>query len=217
MSPHFALWFATQACNYRCPYCWQDDRPLQKTVGTADQWIRGWNRLRPNILDITGGEPLGVPWMVDVMSGLDPSINLALTTNLSNSLLDLIKRVPPTRLVSITASWHPTQRMSLEHFTAKCVLLSKRGYAVTVNYVTWPEQLWMTDHFRRWFQDAGLVFHVDPYAPHSEAKSLPLSDTERTYVGQFLTAQRSTHPTGYYATLAFGMRAFNLTASSTVV
>lgn len=194
MNVRSALWFATDACNYRCPYCWQQDKPLPKQAGTLEDWLAAWNRLAPDMLDITGGEPFVVPWMLDLMASLDPSIKLAVTTNLSKSVIDLIKRVPPHRLVSVTTSWHPTQRMGLEEFTAKCVLLQKRGYHVVVNYLTWPEQLWITNHFRQWFVNTRLPFHVDKYAPHSEAKALPPNEAERAYAAPLVGPDRGPHP-----------------------
>ena len=57
-----AIWWTTMACNFKCKYCWEvqaQERGEFKSVPfrPAQDWLEVWNRLRPQLLDITGGEP----------------------------------------------------------------------------------------------------------------------------------------------------------------
>ncbi len=66
-----------------------------------------------------------MPGLLDIIGGLDDGIRCAITTNLSHSVLDLVQRVSPSRLVHITCSFHPTQNgthsnpMNVETFTGR--------------------------------------------------------------------------------------------------
>ncbi len=80
-----AIWWTTMACNFKCKYCWEvqaqelgEFQPVPFRPGK--DWLEAWNRLRPQLLDITGGEPFLMPDLLDVLTGLDPAIRLAITT-----------------------------------------------------------------------------------------------------------------------------------------
>jgi hypothetical protein len=49
-------------------------------------------------------------------------------------------------------------------FLGRCLMLKNRGFHITVNYVGWPEQLWLTDFYKNMFESNGLRFHFDPYS-----------------------------------------------------
>jgi MoaA/NifB/PqqE/SkfB family radical SAM enzyme len=176
MPLHSAVWFTTMACNYHCHYCWEVQAqdhgefkpgPWDKT---ADRWVAAWNRLRPNVLDVTGGEPFLLPWLVDFYQRLDPAIRCGMTTNISHDLTQFVQKIPPERFINITCSWHPSDNGTKTHpnnlylFTGRLLMLKERGYPVQVNYVAWPEQQWLIADFKKWFEDHGVRFHVDPYS-----------------------------------------------------
>lgn len=199
-----AVWFTTFACNFKCHYCWEvqaQERGEYKPApfGTsADPWLTAWNRLRPAVIDITGGEPFLIPWFVDLVAGLVPAIRLGLTTNLSHDLTQFVQRVPADRFVSITCSFHPSENGTHKHpmnpdlFLGRCLLLKNRGFHVTVNFVTWPEQLWLIDEYKFRFERHGLRFHVDPYSSIAYYP-FEFSAAERAYVKPFLSADRRPH------------------------
>lgn len=199
-----AVWFTTMACNYHCHYCWEvqaQDRGEFKAAPwdkTSDRWVAAWNRLKPGILDVTGGEPFLLPWLVDFYERLDPGIQLGMTTNISHDLTQFVQRVPPERFVNITCSWHPSdngtkgQPNNLFLFTGRLMLLAQRGYPVCVNYVAWPEQLWLIDFFRDWFQSRGVRFHVDPYSSIAYYP-FEMSEREEAYVRKHTGPDREPH------------------------
>lgn len=199
-----AVWFTTMACNYHCHYCWEvqaQDRGEFKAAPwdkNADRWVSAWNRLKPGILDVTGGEPFLLPWLVDFYERLDPAIKLGMTTNISHDLTQFVQRVPPERFVNITCSWHPSdngtksQPNNLFLFTGRLMLLKQRGYPVCVNYVAWPEQLWMIGFFKEWFESRGVRFHVDPYSSIAYYP-FDLSEAEAQYVRKHTGPDREPH------------------------
>ncbi len=164
-----AVWFITMHCDFRCPYCWEVQRQRHGELKPEPfleytRWVEGWNRLNPAILDITGGEPFMQPHFVDMLEAFNPQIKVAITTNISYDMTDFVQRISPDKVFSMTISLHPTQKLSFSHFMGKCLMLKNRGFNLTVNYVTYPEQMWLIPQYKEAIEDAGMRFHVDPYA-----------------------------------------------------
>jgi organic radical activating enzyme len=163
-----ALWFITWKCNYKCPYCWETDR--SSPFLPYDKLADAWNRLRPGLLDITGGEPFLQPGFISLLERLDTGGRVAITTNLSQDMMPFVERISPVKVTSMTLSVHPTQAMSLEHFIGRCLLLKHRGFWITVNFVMYPEQMHQAAYYKRRFDELDIRFHVDPYGQQSEKK-----------------------------------------------
>lgn len=200
-----AVWFATMKCDLGCRYCWEvqaekhgEYKPIP--LGTsAEKWIAAWNRLRPDLLDVTGGEPFLIPWMFDFLAGLAPTIRVAFTTNLTADFTQFVQTVSPSRIAHLTLSWHPSENgtaarpNNLYSFTGKALMLKERGFPVSVNFVGWPEQLWLIDDFKHWFEGKGLSFHVDRYSSISYYP-FDFSERETAQLAKHLTPQRADHP-----------------------
>jgi len=197
-----AVWFVTMACNFKCKYCWEvqaqergefKPEPFQP----AEKWIAAWKRLAPEILDITGGEPFLQPGLVDIISELGSSgTRLAMTSNLSHPLMEFVRNVSPNHLFSITASYHPSQNgdranpMNVDVFLGRLLFLREFGFNVTVNIVTWPEQIWLIPKWIELFHDVHKFrVHVDPY---SSIAYYPWEYTgaERTAIAKWVTEGR---------------------------
>ncbi len=170
-----AIWWTTFACNFKCKYCWEvqaQERGEFKPEPFLpwDKWVDVWNKLKPQYLDITGGEPFlpGIG-LVQILEHLDKSIKVSITSNLSHSLLDFVKVATPHQVHSITASFHPTENgtkanpMNPEIFIGRVKFLQEFGFQVTANMVAWPEQLWLIPHWVQMFDAQGIRWHVDPY------------------------------------------------------
>lgn len=194
------MWFVTMACNFKCKYCWEvqaqehgEFKP--EPFKQAGEWIEAWSRLRPEVLDITGGEPFLQPGLIDIIKSLSSSgTRIAITSNFSHPIIDFVREVSPESVFSITASYHPTQNgdrknpMNADVFFGRMLLLREFGFSnVTVNIVAWPEQLWLIPKFVQQCEVHKLRWHVDPY---SSITYYPWDFTEaeksmlRQYVGE---------------------------------
>jgi MoaA/NifB/PqqE/SkfB family radical SAM enzyme len=200
-----AVWFTTMKCDLGCHYCWEvqaEKHGAYKPIAlgnSADKWVEAWNRLRPDLLDITGGEPFLIPWMFDFIDRADPGIRLAFTTNAPADFTQFVQRFSPSRIAHMTLSWHPsengtaTRSNNLYSFTGKALMLKERGFPLSINFVAWPEQLWLIEDFRLWFEGKGLRFHVDRYSSISYFP-FEFSPAETNHVAKYLTPQRADHP-----------------------
>lgn len=191
-----AVWFLTWKCNFKCSYCWEVQRIIKGELAPEPfkdyrEWVVAWNKLKPQILDISGGEPFLQPNFMKLLQELDDSIQVAITTNLSFDVTEFVQNINPKKIRSLTFSLHPTQKMSLDQFIGRVLLIKNRGFGpITVNFVTWPEQLWMIGKYKKIFEnEIGVRFHVDPYAatPHFP---YTFSDTELKYMQQFTGSDR---------------------------
>ena len=187
-----AVWFLTFNCTNWCPYCWQRQRQKRgeftpEPFKDYKLWVEAWNRLKPGVLDITGGEPFMQPNFVDMVSELE-DVRVAITTNLRHDITDFVQRIRPSRVVSITASYHPSSDMSKDLFLGKCLLLKNRGFGVTVNFVTYPEQMFLAPILAQEFKLFQLRFHVDPYADTGLA--FKYTDKEKWFLSQITGSDR---------------------------
>jgi MoaA/NifB/PqqE/SkfB family radical SAM enzyme len=155
------------------------------------EWVDVWNSVEGNLtLDITGGEPFLLPDFVKMLESFKDTIKIAMTTNTRCDLTHFVQKIPPERVISITASLHPSQSMNVEYFLGKIMMLKNRGFPVSVNYVAYPEQLWLIPYFKEIIEGAGIRFHVDPYGPGPK-KPYALSEREREFLQQYVGADRN--------------------------
>lgn len=189
-----AVWFITDVCNMKCPYCWawhSLEKFHPKTNINPEEWSAAWSRLSPQVLDITGGEPFLVPGFVDLLTMLPESTRVAITTNVKCDLSEFVQRVPRERILSMTISFHPSQ-MDYDRFLGKAKLLRARKYPVTVNFVTWPEQLYMLQDYKDAFTREGFRFHVDYYGRRNdEDGDFKYTEAERQLIARYIGSDRS--------------------------
>jgi MoaA/NifB/PqqE/SkfB family radical SAM enzyme len=183
-----AVWFISWNCNYSCNYCWQRQQPDKYSTLpyiSSEEWAEAWNRLKPEMLDITGGEPFLQPNFHQLLELLDPSIKVAITTNLSQDMSQFAQRFQE-KVTSMTLSYHPTQLTHEPLFWGRVSLLKNRGFEnLTVNFVGYPDQMWLKDYVKAKCSDAGVRFHLDPYAI-PEGSQLPFNPnrTELLYLAE---------------------------------
>jgi MoaA/NifB/PqqE/SkfB family radical SAM enzyme len=188
-----AVWWITLTCNLKCPYCHAEqvgDPLLKHPMQPAARWVEAWNRIEGDLLiDITGGEPFLQPDFVGLVNGLDASKKIAMTTNLTQDITEFAQKVSPEKCFSITASLHPSSKMNIEYFIGKLLLLKNRGFSVGANYVAFPEQMWLIDHFKGMFEKMGLRLHIDPYTPGPVYPFCP-TDSEKRFLQRHFGSDR---------------------------
>jgi hypothetical protein len=170
-----------------CPYCWERQRQAKgefhpEAFIEADKWAEAWNKLKFDIIDITGGEPFLQPNFIDMVNKIESK--LAITTNISHDLCEFVQKVSPQKVFSMTLSFHPTQKVNILHFTGKALLLKNRGFNITVNIVAYPEQMFMIPALKAHFNNTGTRVHVGPY---SQTPYLPFEYTpaEKDFIKMF--------------------------------
>ncbi len=188
-----SVWFITLKCNMSCGYCHAKqvgDPLLKHPFEEPGKWIEGWNRIEGEVsIDITGGEPFLQPGFVDILSALDDSKKVAITSNLKADLTGFVQKITPQKCFSITASLHPSQDMNVEYFLGKVLLLKRRGFNVIINLVAFPDQMWLTERYKELMENNGLRFHVDPYTPGPVYPYKP-TETERCHLENFFGPDR---------------------------
>ena len=182
------VWQERYACNFKCPYCTIHAMKRAGNIqATWQDWVKAFNRLDPEIMDITGGEPFLNKNLVDIINGLNCKIGL--TTNLSQSILEFVQKVSPRKVISMTLSYHPSQGMTQEAFIGKVLLLAHRGFSLNVNFVAHPEQMFLIPAVRHLFEGMGVRFHVDPYAEDNQNR-FQYSDVEKNFLAPFVEKDR---------------------------
>lgn len=191
-----AVWFITWQCPNKCPYCWQEDdtnskRHQLQLFKSPSEYAAAWNKLNMSIIDISGGEPSIYPGLYELISKLN--CRVAITSNFKNSVMQ-IAELSPTKLISITASLHPTQTQPTEtSFFGKCVFLRNRGFNITVNFVAYPEQLWLIPKYAQLCKDSNLHFHVDLWGQKTN-NNFVYTDIEMNFLKQVVGKNRPIDP-----------------------
>ena len=139
-------WKVTSKCNYKCPYCCQGIRNINKTSErhcsdkVADAVLKLAEGLPGTwLIKLIGGEPLIYPRFFEVCEKLISSGHeICTTTNFSlpyNKFQELIDMCGE-KLIFLTASLHPSQLKSVDEFIDKAVAFNSNKNASTSFTVT---------------------------------------------------------------------------------
>lgn len=119
-------WFVTWKCNMSCEYCWQESagtvyRKLGgKTIKTVEEWANSINKLNPNRIYFTGGEPTLYKELPRLLNLLNDEITFDMTSNFGKTFnLNDWKNVDSKRWNFIFFSFHPTQWENTDDFFIK--------------------------------------------------------------------------------------------------
>lgn len=162
--------------------------------GELPKWeacIEAFNKLAPQTLDITGGEPFLNPNLVDIINGLTEVPRIGITTNLSQDMRRFVQECSPSKVISVTLSYHPSQRMVTEAFIGKALLLQQRGFNITVNFVSFPEQMYLVPSTRQLFERMGIRFHVDPFMQEAHEAPYHYTEAESRFLRPFIEDDRA--------------------------
>lgn len=138
-------WNISYDCNYRCSYCffddkWEDYRKRNVYLSVED-WMKHWNRIREKygqiFLIVTGGEPLIYPNFIDLIKKLSIiCFHINVSTNSSMNLMKFVKEINPEK-VSISLSFQ-REFDSLEVFIERVRLIRKHNFNGCLNLVAYP-------------------------------------------------------------------------------
>ena len=161
----------TWRCHNHCSYCWVEqsvrlhpdlykvkERPIE-------DWYNALKRDRPDIVDISGGEPLLIEWIPYLMK-VARSINFGLSTNglAVDGVKELCNKFIPN-LISINVSIHPTSTVRGQYETWKntVMTLSDAGYRVHCNIVNAPGNVELARNAISWAVENKIKYEISPY------------------------------------------------------
>ncbi|MCR4403458.1 MAG: hypothetical protein NUW12_11940 [Firmicutes bacterium] len=189
-----ASWFLTVRCNFDCPYCWERlYKDLYKGVEfpSPQECAAAWNRIPGELLiDISGGEPFLYRGLFEFFALLDSDKKIAISTNASGDIAKFIQVVPPERCVSITLSYHPSNQNNMHDFVGKALCLKNRGYPVVVNFVMYPEQMWLFPKLEKIFGYFGVPVHADPYGQNPRNPAFTYNEAELEFLRRYVPDDR---------------------------
>lgn len=163
----------TWRCQNSCSYCWVRQSVRQRPELTAAperplaDWVAALRRDPPDLVDIAGGEPLLVPWLMDLFVAA-PNVRFGLSSNglAHDRLMGLLER-RPANLIALNISYHPETAASVPRYTT---LWRRTVYAAHVlapgvhcNVVAAPGIVDRAGDTIKWLQQHGIHHEVSPY------------------------------------------------------
>jgi molybdenum cofactor biosynthesis enzyme MoaA len=119
-------WFVTWKCNMACNYCWQESASdIYRKLGTsttrsAFDWANVFNKLNPERLYLTGGEPTLYKDLPELIGYLNDDIIIDMTSNFGKTFdLKKWKNMDSSKWNVIFFSLHPTQWDNPDDFFTK--------------------------------------------------------------------------------------------------
>jgi len=163
------VWNPTLTCNYLCVYCWAhtSKENIEKFCLSGfpemsdEEWIVFFEKISRSykrvIVSLTGGEPFfKIDLIIEIIRRFQNTISFSITTNLSKPILGLTRKIRPEN-VSFHASLHSTAKMfDYDIFMGRVLLLKKCGFFIVVNFVAYPEQMYLYDKYREEFTKHGV-------------------------------------------------------------
>jgi hypothetical protein len=157
----------------RCSYCWVR-KHVNKTPALDDvvayrpleDWIAATKRDRPQIMDIGGGEPLSVPWVLDWIRAF-PDVQWGLSTNgLNSDKIDELVACNLPQIISINLSYHPEAARAYpwynQQWKQQVTALTLAGYHVIPNLEDTGHNLEWAQWAIDWLKARGLHMVVSP-------------------------------------------------------
>jgi pyruvate-formate lyase-activating enzyme len=139
------IWRLTPKCNYRCPYCFDQEKAqpqipyrLEECLPVFDRLARRYGRMQ---VGFTGGEPTLHPLFFPLVKHLSAAGQvLFVSTNLSRRPDLFLKNMAQPDLCYINASFHPNQTEVLP-FYARVAALHEAGFHISCSCVLFPPHL----------------------------------------------------------------------------
>jgi MoaA/NifB/PqqE/SkfB family radical SAM enzyme len=180
-------WVITEKCNINCEYCCLMEKTkkkakaipvnipeLLKTLTTTGKTFK---------IEFTGGEPLLVPNIVQVMEALSKKHFFMMCSNLlSQKIKQICERIDPERFLIINASMHigELEKHNLVDKYLKAVLMCKdHKFPIHCLIVGYPPFLKKIEKYRTILKNLGLTTQTIPFFGTYHNKKYPESYTKR--------------------------------------
>jgi len=166
-------WSLTFECNYTCPYCFI--RESCKEQGQETILAHSYKELsdritylfvnRVDYIEMSGGEPLILKSIPDIVEKLAQSFFIGLNSNMSLTSLTTLLKISPRLLHRVNCSYHLTEIGSLSESSFKDSLfdLVERSYPVRVICVAYPPVFEQMLEVFRYFYSSGVPAEFRPY------------------------------------------------------
>jgi hypothetical protein len=162
----------TWRCQLSCSYCWVR-RHVNHTPGLNDvierpykDWVNAIQRDLPDIMDIGGGEPLSLPWTLDLICAF-PEIKWGLSTNGLNAdrIIELADyRLP--QIININLSYHPEAARQYtwydNQWKRQILMLLDAGYCLSPNLEDVNKNVERSQWAIDWLNELDLHMVISP-------------------------------------------------------
>jgi hypothetical protein len=152
-----------------------DEKCLAERVHSLEEWIEVFKKDPPTTLDIAGGEPFSIPWMVPFIKRLGEEaetkdVRVGLSTNglFSKNILSLCdERL--RNVISINMSFHPNivQWMSsyIDRYKENIGKVKECGYHIFSSIVDYKNNVAISSGYgiRDWLEEKGIQLVISPY------------------------------------------------------
>jgi len=179
------IWTPSVLCNYDCDYCKCSSsiEYTKKTIPSSfpelsdQEWIDFFKKIKKEykygIITLSGGEPFRkIKTLTNVIRELQDSFLFAITTNLSLPIVQFIRNIKPHN-VDFNLSLHPSStKFNFDMFLGRALLLKKSGFNVKVNFVAYPEQIYLYDKYNKIFSEYNILVELIPFAGPNRPKNV---------------------------------------------
>jgi MoaA/NifB/PqqE/SkfB family radical SAM enzyme len=120
----------------------------------------------PDTMDIGGGEPLSLPWTLDLIRAF-PEIQWGLSTNgLNGDKIEELIKHPIKQIININASYHPDAAKQYEWYDGLWKLnvmrLTAAGYTVHPNLQNTPRNVRLAQWAIDWLKTQNMHMVISP-------------------------------------------------------
>ncbi|MCB4791192.1 MAG: radical SAM protein [Elusimicrobia bacterium] len=188
------VWDIHYTCNFRCPFCWFNDKweemgKLNRYFSVGEMvkiWEKMRNKYRECHIMITGGEPSLYPNFIELIDELSKLHTIKITSQLSGDYYTFAKKIDPKR-VCLDMNFHPLES-KLEPFIKKVKTLKNHGFSGGVCYLAYPPQMNEISFYQKEFEKNGINFALAAFWGEYGGKRYPesYSEEERKIITPFL-------------------------------
>ena len=161
----------TWHCQNQCEYCWVERTVrLRPELFRAEErpvrdWINAIKRDDVEVVDIAGGEPLLMPWILALMEEC-PDTRFGLSTNgLSLAGIEAFAHAKPSNLVAINVSYHPGSKKPRYRYDWMRAVMALRnaGGRPHVNIVDYQSNAAESEDVIAWLKTVNVKYELSPY------------------------------------------------------